>query len=151
MFTAVPPFAQDASQPTISITQDQINSSTAFTKPYSSRLSKISATMSSGAVKLTFTYTGRGNKTYNLAVVMTPTLKNLRMFWKFNPLTINGKAAPRAQLNAFERITVLLMRLSVRPQLLSQLVALDRQMQKAFYLSGLTVANGALNFTLATK
>lgn len=98
---AVPTFAQDnpPAQPstsrTITITQQQINDRLA--KMNRPRVSNAKVTLGNGDISATFTLTDKDKKTYDIAVDVTPSVKDGRIVWTLNSLTVNGQKATDQQ------------------------------------------------------
>src|SRR5262249_49829860 len=98
---ALPTFAQDnpPAQPTntrtITITQQQINDRLA--KMERARISDAKVTLGNGDISASFTLTDKDKKTYAIAVDVTPSVKDGRIDWTLNSLTVNGQAATDQQ------------------------------------------------------
>jgi len=138
--TATPtaPTTNTANQPktrTITITQEQIN--TRLDNRPGERLKDLSIVLGDNQITVSFTTKGEKNGGTGKAIVavVTPSVVEGKVSWKFDSLTIDGTAATQDQMDKLkERVTKLIGKLGER--------------ERRFTVSSLNVDSNAITITL---
>jgi hypothetical protein len=76
---------------TITITQDQINSSYRVTNPLDRAISNVSVTVQQGQISIAATFTKRGQPPINTVSIWQPVIRYGLLDWKFVSATGNGQ------------------------------------------------------------
>lgn len=97
-----PSFAQIQREVTITLTEEEINSSFRVTNPARVSISNKSVDLQSGQVVVTATYTpqrGTASNAYTIATTLVPTVSNGRVTWTATSIVVNGTGVSAQQIN----------------------------------------------------
>ncbi|GEM_PF-3239842 len=126
---------------TITITQDQINSSYRVTNPRNRKVSNVSVTIEDGQVSIAATITQRGQQPVDTVSVWKPVLLRGVVYWKLDSATIGGKPATKAMQN----LLLVLHRITLR-NLVWQLIRRGLA-SRVYRVTNVTLTPGTVSIT----
>ncbi len=126
---------------TITLTQDQINSSYRVTNPRNRKVSNVSVTIQDGQVSIAATVTQRGQQPVDTVTVWKPVLLRGLVYWKLESATIGGQPATKAMQN----VLLVLHRIPLR-NLVWQLIRRGLA-SRVYRVTNITLTPGTVSIT----